>query len=66
MKVIEPGKFVTSLIRCPKCEALLEINAGDVSWLTITDRFITCEECKSTIFVKKNDDDTYEVINKED
>lgn len=66
MRVIESGKFVTSLIRCPRCEALLEVDARDVSWLTITDPVIVCEECKSAIFVKKNDDDTYEVINKED
>lgn len=66
MRVIEPGKFVTSLIRCPRCEALLEVNAGDVSFLSLTDRAIVCEECKSAIFVKKNDDDIYEVIKKED
>lgn len=66
MKIIESGKFTKSIIRCPHCEALLEMDARDVQFLSMTDRFVTCEECWSAIFVKKNIDDTYEIINKED
>ena len=59
MKLIKPGKFTTSVIKCPNCEAVLEIDTRDIKFLNLNTRYVTCCECESVIFVEKNSDDTY-------
>jgi len=59
MKLIKPGKFTTSVITCPKCCAVLEIDARDINFLYLDTRYVECCECKNPIFVIKNSDDTY-------
>ena len=55
MKIIESGKFITSMIRCPYCKALLEIDKRDIRYFMSRDNtYIKCEECESVIFVNKN------------
>ena len=55
MKVIEPGEFVTSIIICPYCKALLEFDKRDINYFLSHDNtYIKCEECESTVFVNKN------------
>lgn len=55
MKIIESGEFVTSMIRCPYCKALLEIDKRDIRYFLSRDfTYIKCGECELTVFVNKN------------
>ena len=64
MRVIEPGEFVTSIIRCPYCKALLEIDKRDINYFLSKDTtyatYVKCEECESTVFVDKNGEEMKE------
>ena len=57
MKVIEQGKFVTSVIRCPHCEALLEFDKRDINICQYYSYYlysIICPECDKTIQLQPN------------
>lgn len=55
MRVIESGEFVTSIIRCPYCKALLEFDKRDINCFLSKDfTYVKCEECWSTVFINKN------------
>ena len=60
MKIIEPGKIETSLVRCPHCEALLEIDKIDVSSIKPSMSLevfysVVCPECGDGISLKITD-----------
>ena len=59
MKLIKPGKFTTSVITCPRCNAVLEIDSRDVGFINLNTQYVMCCECETPIFVNKNSDDTY-------
>jgi len=70
MKVIEPCKFITSLIRCPHCEALLEIDKRDVDYIGISMSLdvlcsVICPVCYDGIPLKITDNGEFKLL-KED
>lgn len=67
MKLIKPGKFATSVITCPNCNAVLEIDSRDINSLYLNTLYVVCCECETPVFVNKNSDDTYYIpVDKED
>ena len=70
MKVIEPGKFITSLIRCPHCEALLEIDKRDVDSIEISSSLevlysVICPVCYDGIPLKITDNGEFKLFKEE-
>lgn len=70
MKVIEPGKIIKSLIRCPHCEALLEIDKRDVGSIKPSMSLevlysVTCPECNDGIALKITNNGEFKLL-KED
>ncbi len=70
MKVIEPGKIATSLIRCPNCEALLEIDKRDVDSVKLSMSLdvlysVICPVCNDGIPLKITDNGEFKLL-KED
>lgn len=68
MKVIEPGEFVTSTIRCPYCKALMEFDKRDVDISRCYSHYLyslICPECDKGMSLKLADNGEFQ-LNKED
>lgn len=69
MKVIEPGKLIASLIRCPHCEAILEIDKRDVMpielYISKLTYSVTCPVCYNVIILKNTDNGKFKLFTEE-